>query len=232
MANERTYPMLPCADIDAAIAFYEALGFQRTYRQLKPNPSAVVARGGDFQVHLFGMDGFVPEDSYGSVIVVVPDADALYQDFAAGLREFYGKLPVKGIPRITRPRRKFGTVSGFSVVDVGGNWLRVYRAGADEAEGEKKPGLVGQLEVAARLGDAKGDEAMALRTLENALQRFPDAPAVDRVRALLYLAELATRVGNGDRARSSLAEAKGLALADEEQKALAAEFEHAAEVIG
>lgn len=231
MANERAYPMLPCADIDAAIAFYEALGFQRTYRQLKPNPSAVVARE-DFHVHLFGMDGFVPEDSYGSVIVVVPDADALYQDFAAGLRAAYGKLPVKGIPRITRPRKKFGTVAGFSVVDVGGNWLRFYRAGSETEEGEKKPGLVGQLEVAARLGDAHGDEAKAFRTLENALQRFPDAPTADRARALLYLAELATRLGDGDRARSSLAEAKGLALGDEERLALEAEFEHAAEVVG
>lgn len=231
MADVRMYPLLPCADLDEAIAFYQALGFERTYRQLKPNPAAVVGRG-EFQVHLFGMDGFVPEHSYGSVIVVVQDAEALYQDFAAGLRAAYGKLPVKGIPRITRPRKKFGTVSGFSVVDVGGNWLRIYRAGADTAEGEKKPGLAGQVEVAARLGDAKGDEAMALRTLENGLQRFPDAPVVDRARALLYLAELATRVGDDDRARSSLAEAKALALGDEEQKALAPEFEHAAEIVG
>lgn len=43
MANERTYPILPCPDIDQAIVFYEALGFRRTYRQLKPNPCAVVA---------------------------------------------------------------------------------------------------------------------------------------------------------------------------------------------
>jgi catechol 2,3-dioxygenase-like lactoylglutathione lyase family enzyme len=42
MANERTYPILPCPDIDRAIAFYAALGFQRTYRQKKPNPYAVV----------------------------------------------------------------------------------------------------------------------------------------------------------------------------------------------
>ncbi|MEZ4614746.1 MAG: hypothetical protein R2867_04410 [Caldilineaceae bacterium] len=76
MANERTYSMLPCRDIDEAIAFYAALGFQRTYRQLKPNPSAVVAYE-EIQIHLFGMEGFNPADSYGSVIVVVPDPDAL-----------------------------------------------------------------------------------------------------------------------------------------------------------
>ncbi len=55
MANERTYPLLPCRDIDEAIAFYQALGFVRTYRQVRPNPSAVVARE-DLHIHLFGMD--------------------------------------------------------------------------------------------------------------------------------------------------------------------------------
>jgi hypothetical protein len=43
----------------------------------------------------------------------------------AGLRAAYGKLPVTGIPRITRPRRKQGAAGGFTVVDPGGNWLRV-----------------------------------------------------------------------------------------------------------
>ena len=43
MANERTYPLLPCRDIDESIAFYESIGFKKTYRQLRPNPSAVVA---------------------------------------------------------------------------------------------------------------------------------------------------------------------------------------------
>ena len=95
MANERTYPMLPCRDIDHAIDFYTALGFERTYRQLRPNPCAVVARE-DIHIHLFGMAAFNPADSYGSVIVVVPDPDALYHAFAAGLRAAYGTLPVAG----------------------------------------------------------------------------------------------------------------------------------------
>jgi catechol 2,3-dioxygenase-like lactoylglutathione lyase family enzyme len=59
MANERTYPCLPCADVDGSIAFYEALGFTRTYRQVRPNPYAVVALE-EIHIHLFGMDGFDP----------------------------------------------------------------------------------------------------------------------------------------------------------------------------
>ena len=225
MANERMYPLLPCRDIDEAIDFYQALGFVRTYRQLRPNPSAVVARE-DMQIHLFGMEDFNPADSYGSVIVVVPDPDALYHAFAAGLRTVYGKLPATGIPRILRPRKKFGTVRGFTVVDVGGNWLRIFKSGdtEEEATAEKATGLAQIVLVAARLGDAKGDEAAALKTLENGIARYGDAPMLDRTRAFLYRAELAVRLNDDTLARTSLAAAKATPLTDDERATLADEF--------
>ncbi len=98
--------------------FYEALGFERTYRQERPNPYAVVARQ-DINIHLFGIDGFAPEVSYGSVILLVPTPDGLYRAFAAGLRAAYVKLPAAGIPLILRPRKRHGTVYGFTTVDPG-----------------------------------------------------------------------------------------------------------------
>jgi catechol 2,3-dioxygenase-like lactoylglutathione lyase family enzyme len=232
MANERTYPCLPCPDLDEAITFYEALGFRRTYRQLKPNPHAVVALE-EIQIHLFGMEGFNPADSYGTAIVVVPDPDALYQAFAAGLRAVYKKLPTAGFPRITRPRKKYGTVRGFSVIDVGGNWLRISKLGDTEAQAnaEKATGLAGIVEVAARLGDAHGDEAKALKTLENGLKRFPDAPGLEIARALLYRAELAVRLQDQALAQSSLAAVQALALSDADQAALADELAQTSELV-
>lgn len=229
MANERIYPCLPCSNIDEAISFYETLGFKRTYRQLRPNPYAVVAFA-DLQIHLFGMEGFNPADSYGCAIVAVPDPDGLYQTFAARLRERFGKLPVAGIPRILRPRKKYGTVRGFSVIDPGGNWLRIYKLGDTEDE-EKGEGLAGIVEVAARLGDAHGDELMALKTLENGLKRFPEAAAVDLARAYLYRAELAVRTHKRELAQASLAAAQSLELTDEERAALAGEFTHTVELV-
>jgi catechol 2,3-dioxygenase-like lactoylglutathione lyase family enzyme len=229
MANERTYAILPCRDIDECIAFYESLGFKKTYRQIRPNPSAVVALE-DIHIHFAGIEGFKPEDSYGSVIIVVPDPDTLYQAFAAGLRKTYGKLPVAGIPRILRPRKKYGTVRGFTVIDPGGNWLRIYKLGDTEEEAalEKVEGLAQIINVAARLGDAKGDEAMALKTLENGLVRFPEAPAIERARAYLYRAELAIRINNLELAQSSLALAKSLNLTDDEKATVTDEFTHVA----
>lgn len=229
MANERIYPCLPCANLDEAISFYETLGFKRTYRQMRPNPYAVVALE-DIQIHLFGIEGFNAAESYGCAIVVVPDPDSLYRAFAAGLRESFGKLPVAGIPRILRPRKKYGTVRGFSVVDPGGNWLRISKLGDAEEEG-KAEGLAGIVDVATRLGDAHGDERMALKTLESGLARFAGAAAVDRARAYLYRAELAVRTDNRELARLSLAAAEALELTADERAALAEEFAHTAELV-
>ena len=233
MANERTYPCLPCGDLDESIAFYESLGFTRTYRQVRPNPYAVVARE-DIQIHLFGIEGFDPAESYGSVIVAVPDPDRLYRDFATGLRRAHGKLPVAGIPRITRPRKKYGTVRGFSVVDTGGNWLRISKLGESEQEdsAEKAEGLAQIVYVATRLGDAHGDEALALKTLESGLTRFGEtAEPNELARAYLYRAELAVRTKDQGLARSSLAAAESLELTADEQAALGDEFAHASELV-
>jgi hypothetical protein len=182
----------------------------------------------DIHIHLFGMDGFNPEDSYGSVIITVPDPDSLYRDFASKLRERYGKLPVTGIPRVTRPRKKYGTVSGFSVVDPGGNWLRISKSGDTEQEDSAKEteGLAGFINVAARLGDAHGDEKQALKTLESGIKRFPDAPAIDRAKAYLYRAELAIRTKNLKLAKSSFELAKSLKLSKDEKASVAEEFDH------
>lgn len=229
MANERVYPILPCANLDQTVTFYETLGFKRTYRQIRPNPYAVVAFE-DIEIHLFGIEGFNPEESYGSVIIAVPDPESLYREFAAKLRERFGKLPVAGIPRILRPRKKYGTVSGFTVVDPGGNWLRISKLGDSEAK-EKTEGLTGIIEVAARLADAHGDERLALKTLEGGLARFADAAALERARAYLYRVELAIRNGNPELARLSLAAAGALELTDSERAAIAEDFAHAKELV-
>lgn len=232
MANERMYPCLPCGNLDESLSFYEGLGFKTTYRQNRPNPYAVVALE-DIQLHLFGIEGFNPADSYGTMIVAVPDPDELYRTFATRLRETFGKLPTVGIPRILRPRKKFGTVSGFSVIDPGGNWLRVYRLGDTEEKDapEKAEGLMQVIYVASRLGDAHGDEAKALKTLENGLMRYTEAPALERAKAYLYRATLAFRLNNHELAQSSLAAATSLALTEEERATVAEEVAYVAELV-
>jgi catechol 2,3-dioxygenase-like lactoylglutathione lyase family enzyme len=234
MAGETTIPILPCGDLEEALAFYDALGFAATYRQRRPNPYAVVARE-DIQVHLFGIEGYDPAAATGNVIVAVPDPDALYESFAAGLRAAYGRLPSAGIPRILRPRRRFGTVRGFSVVDPGGNWLRVSRLGdtEEEANRDRPAGLARVVENAARQGDARGADDEALRLLDAGLARFGDAPPADRARALLYRAELGVRLGDGPLAEASLADARTVVagLPEAGRAALAPDLAHAEELV-
>jgi len=87
------------------------------------------------------------------------------------------------------------------------------------------------INVAARLGDAHGNETLALKTLESGLARFADAKAIDLVRAHLYRAELAVRIKDQELARSSLAAAQSLKLTEEESTAFTEEFSHVTELV-
>jgi catechol 2,3-dioxygenase-like lactoylglutathione lyase family enzyme len=227
MTGERTYPVLPCADLDDALEFYTALGFTVTFHQRRPYPCAVVELD-DIAIHLFGMGGFDPAASYGSAIITVADPAERHEAFKAGLRDRYGKVPSKGIPRLLPPRRKAGTATGFSVVDVGGNWLRFYRHGSSEDDpAERRSGLLRVIDVAARQGDSRGDEAQAIAVLDAGLARHPDAPPIEVFEALLYRAELMARTGAD--AASDLAAARALLaehqLGAEAERALTASVE-------
>lgn len=117
---ERAIPILACRDLDDVIRFYEALGFMTTFRQARPNPYLCLTRG-DIDLHFASVPNFEPKESLGSIILLTAETGRRYDEFAAGLRKSFGKLPGAGIPRITRPRRKQGTAGGFGVVDPGGN---------------------------------------------------------------------------------------------------------------
>lgn len=236
MAGERAYPVLTYPDLDEAIAFFEALGFRQTFKQVRPYPCAVVELE-DLGIHLSAVDGYDPAASLGSVIITVPDAEALHAEFAHGLRAAFGRVPAAGVPRLLRPRRKQGTTTGFTVVDVGGNWLRFYRAAdtlAPETAAPENPatGLARTVEVAARQGDARGDDAQALAVLDAGLGRHPDAAPVDRVRALAYRAELLHRLGRGPEARATAEEAGALTLTAQEADEVRDDLAHVREVVG
>jgi hypothetical protein len=195
VANELTIPLLPCPDIDEIASFYEMLGFEVTYRQTRPNPHVAVRRE-DLQLHFFGMNDFDPEQSYGTCLVIVPDTAPLYEAFAAGMRAVHGKVLVSGIPRMTRPRLRNDRYTGFSVVDPGGNWIRINKAAK---EPEARTALAKAMENAARQADARGDERQALKILEGALKKAtgdePEFPAAQEFRD-----ELVERVtGSGPR---------------------------------
>lgn len=225
MAHEKTVPLLPCGSIDEIVEFYTMLGFTRTYYQLRPNP-CVGLRREDLQLQFFGLPDFRPEDSYGSCVVLVPDTQELFEAFAAGIRAVHGKLPVAGIPRITRPRKRKNAdnYSGFTVIDPGGNWIRIFASPDTSGTGAPAAGrLARALENAVVLGDSKGDNEQAAKVLDATLAREQDrAPATELVEALAYRAELAIRAGDTTAAIDALTRARTVPLSETERGELTA----------
>ena len=224
MANEITVPLLPCRDIDEIVEFYSMLGFSRTYYQALPNPYVALKRE-DIQIHFFGIPDFNPEDSYGSCLVIVRDTGELYRAFAEGIRAVRGKLLVSGIPRMTRPRKRKNADnhSGFTVIDPGGNWIRIMAAKPEADATKAVPSkLAKSLQSAVVMGDSHGFDPRAAQILDAALERDKDmASATDLLEALAYRAELALRVDDTASAARALTQARSISLSDSERDKLA-----------
>ncbi|MFM9662723.1 VOC family protein, partial [Streptomyces scabiei] len=87
--GEKTIPILPCQHLQPLLDFYEALGFEVTFRQISPNPYAVVVRDG-IELQFFGLKRYEPARSLSTCYVRTDDVDGLYAAFRAGLRAAYG----------------------------------------------------------------------------------------------------------------------------------------------
>ena len=253
MSPEVTVPLLPCASIDDIIAFYEVLGFRTTYQQRRPNPYAALQRN-EVNLHFFEMAGFDPAQSYGSCLLLTPDTGVLHRAFADGMRAAYGKVLVQGTPRMTRPRarKNYDGLSGFSVIDPGGNWIRVVQhpapdptptdptaaepveagttaagPGTDKAAGR----LARSLADAVVQGDSRGDARQAARILDSALTRAaPADDPVTYVEILVYRAEIALVLDDPATAQVMLARAGQVTLTPEQTTRAAQAFETTADL--
>jgi hypothetical protein len=234
MTNEVTVPLLPCASIDDIETFYGVLGFRTTYKQRKPNACVGVQRE-DLHLQFFEIAGFDPEQSYGSCLVLTADLEGLHRAFAAGMRAAYGKVLVSGTPRMTRPRPRKNAdgVGGFSVIDPGGNWIRVFRDAATAPMPAATPAgrLAKVLANAVVQADSRGSVGQAVRILDSALAhpRADDDP-VEQVEVLVYRAELAMVLRDPKTAAEMLARVQSVVLTEDEAERAAPAFENAAEL--
>lgn len=229
-------PALPCVSIKETLAFYVAMGFEITYQQERPNTYACVKHD-NIELHFFTMKGYDnPANSYSTCLVMVDDATQLHKTFAARLRQQYGKVPVVGIPRITRPNNN--NASGdfrFNVVDPGGNWIRFIQKHTATNEYPSTDDLTNKfsraLRGAALLKDSKGDYPAAAKILDTALASDDeDVTAVKRVQALIMRAELAAHMEDNDHVRRLLADIGQMSLSENERNTLADEFQRVDEL--
>lgn len=236
MANEITIPILPCKSIDETLAFYVALGFEITYQQTRPNTYGCVKRD-DIDLHFFTMKGYEPKNSYSTCFVLVPDLAGLHREFSDGLRSHYGRVPIAGIPRISKLNRSNSDKQlRFNVIDPGGNWVRFAQMGEQSAESDDAPKQEGQtklsraVQAADWLVEAEGDFEGAAQLLDKALARDEPARPAHRVRALVLRAGIAISLNDRELANKLLADVRQIALTPDEEAALAGELEKANEL--
>lgn len=242
MSGELTIPILPCASINPMLEFYVAMGFEVTYQQARPNTYLCV-KYGDIDLHFFTLKDYEPKNSYSTCLVLVPDLAGLHRAFSDGLRRHYGRVPVAGIPRIS----KLNTSNSarqlrFNVIDPGGNWVRFAEHSRTPDEGEAVPDVMPEAEAAEGqtklsravraadwLVEAHGDFEAAAQALDKALldtTQADDAPVppVHRVQALVLRASLAVSLNDRALAETLLSDARQIPLEAQEREALAAEL--------
>jgi catechol 2,3-dioxygenase-like lactoylglutathione lyase family enzyme len=225
---ETTIPILPCRSIDENLDFYRALGFAVTFQQQRPNPYAVVERGG-ITLHFFAIKAYDPAQSYSTCYITTSDVDALYDAFSTRLRAALGRLPTRGLPRIGPLRDTSYGVRQFLVTDPGGNTLRIGQPISDDFAHTPPPTarFARALHTAALLGDSKGDHPAAARLLDHILASDAARSATEQLRALVLRADLAVRMGERRLAEQALGQARRIRLTDQDRKGLGDELRRA-----
>ncbi|MFG1822124.1 glyoxalase [Microbispora bryophytorum] len=227
--NETTVPLMPCASVEETLAFYEALGFEATWKQSKPYVYLALRWSG-FELHFGpapkGLD-LVREESGGCLVMV--DAVAPYHAaFVAAMRRVYGKVLSSGLPRITRYRPG---ASRFTLIDPSGNSIifiqRDEPAELEYGGSKKLTGLARALENARILREFKNDDLQAFRALKSALRRHgATASPVERAIALCHLVDVATILG--EPADPWLADLRALELTVDDRRRVESELGHLA----
>ncbi|NNH69234.1 glyoxalase [Nocardia uniformis] len=219
-------PVMWGGNLPETLDFYRTLGYRVTSEQTRPYTYGVVERDG-YELH-FGptpKDGVDAESAYVGCLALVDEVEELHADFTAALRARYGRVPARGIPRITRFRPG---QTRFTVVDPVGNSVIYIRRDEPDVEyggSTDLEGLARVLDNARILRESKLDDKAAARAIEAGLKRFgATAPAVERGRALAQLAEIAVAAGDSDRVEQLRGKIGELELSDADRAVIAEEL--------
>src|SRR5688572_3548183 len=116
-SGESMIPLFPCGALNETLEFYEALGFEVTYRQEDPYLYAAIRRG-EVNLHFSKLTTWHAKNAV--CLIFVSDVAPYHSAFADALRAKYGIVPTADLPRLTRLRRG---QTRFHVFDPAGNVL-------------------------------------------------------------------------------------------------------------
>ncbi|MBP7242577.1 inositol monophosphatase family protein [Amaricoccus sp.] len=113
--DDRTAPILPARDLDAAAAFWSRLGF--AVRYLDPAQYLIVARAGA-ELHFWRKSDLEPGRNDAGAYLRCADLDGFAAVCAAA------GLPQRGVPRYVAPETKPWGMRELALVDADGNLVR------------------------------------------------------------------------------------------------------------
>lgn len=229
-----TVPVLFAAALDETLDFWEALGFEKTYYQKSPYGYGVMSRG-EYGLHFIQQKGIKPEDNPVGCLMMVTDVELVHQNFSKALKEKLGRVPNKGLPRITRIRPG---QTRFTVTDPSGNWVTFIKFGDEdedmvvnsEQRGDQSP-LEFAISRATRFRESKLDVSGAAKILDVALERHSDEANIVIARALLLRADIALDVEDTATASASLQKLRDLPLSEEDRASLKSEIGRLSEIL-
>jgi hypothetical protein len=164
MSGEVTVPLLPCASVDEIVSFLRGAGVSADVPAAAAEPVRDGAAGG-LRAALLRDRGV----RRGGLVRQLCRAGARCRRGARGVRGGVAGAVREGagggIPRMTRPRRRknAGNLSGFTVVDPGGNWIRIFPAAGSAPAPAAGGRLAVALDNAVVLDDSQGGPAQAAK---------------------------------------------------------------------
>lgn len=203
-------PIFPCQSLDELLAFYESLGFAVTYRQKSPNPYAVLERGW-IRLDFYALKNHVPGRCYHVCYINTLETDALYEAFSSALRRKNGKLPTRGLPRISELRDKSYGIREFTLTDIAGNYLKIGRP-LSKTEAEVLPAAIAaaseRLSLALNYAykcEGEADEVEKVtQVLDKAIERDGDKHCRNLFKVMTLRADMAIAQGDITRAKALL----------------------------
>jgi hypothetical protein len=232
----RIVPILPCKSLDELLNFYKQLGFEVVYHQKSPNPYAVVEKDW-IRLDFYGIKHHDPKKCYHTCYILADEADALYEQFSNALRKQSGKLPTRGLPRISEIRDKSSGVREFMFSDVAGNCIRIGRK-IDSTEAPEYPAEIMAankrlslvLDFAYRSEDEPDEYEKVAALLDKAIEREKGFPCINLYKAMTLRADIAIQQENVMLAQQLLNEVKTSRLITDNKEKYKAELQRVADL--
>ncbi|RAJ95755.1 hypothetical protein LX87_03503 [Larkinella arboricola] len=207
-------PIFPCQSLPELLEFYELLGFEITYQQKSPNPYACLKRGW-IRLDFYGLKQYTPGQCYHTCYILSEEVEQLYEDFTEALRQKYGKLPTRGLPRISQLRDKVSTkypsTREFMFSDIAGTCIRIGKTIVHPAEDDYPEAIKAAsqrlslaLDFAYKSEDEPDEYAKVAKVYDTAIARDQDKPCENLFKVMVHRAELAADHGEPEVARELL----------------------------